>query len=109
MTNNEKAVLLEKLSENQEFLQAFSAVQSKDELQKVFNNFGLEMTREEIDAFVHMIGNSGSDELNVDDLESVSGGVDALTVLGWAWKGIKAVSKTAWNAGKKLANWESNR
>ena len=110
MTNIEKEALLEQLAENQMFIDAFSAVESKADLQKVFMNFGLEMSREEIDAFVVMANQAVSDELNENDLDDVSGGaVDALTVLSWGWKGIKAVAKTAWNAGKALANWESKR
>lgn len=107
MTIEEKTVVLERLSTNNDFLQAITNANSKDELQAVFDEFDLEMNREEIDAFVHMMNASVCDELNAEALDNVSGGVEAVTVLGWMWKGAKAVAKSAWNLGKKFADWES--
>ena len=106
MTNVEKSAVLEQLAENKEFLQAISAAQSKCDIQKACADFGLEMTREEVDALVQMLNDASNNELNEDSLESVSGGVSAGTVFSWAWKGVKKVSKYAWDAGRKLANWE---
>lgn len=107
MMNAEKAVIFENLAQNKEFLQAVAAATGKDELQSIFARFGLELTREEIDGIVKMLNASVGDELGADDLDQVNGGsIEAVTVFEWAWKGIKAVSKTAWNWGRKLAEWE---
>ena len=108
MTNEEKIVLLEKLTDNDAFLADIAKAESKDQLQEVFANYGLELTCEEVDAFVAKLNNETADELNEDALEDVAGGVDAAWVFKTAGKAIKKVAKFCWNAGKKLADWEDN-
>ena len=111
MTNEEKIVLLEKLTDNDAFLADIAKAESKDQLQEVFANYGLELTRDEVDAFVAKLNSTASGELNEDSLDDVAGGVSvtALWVFSTAAKGIKKIAKTCWNAGKKLANWEDGR
>lgn len=108
MMNADKAVALEKLAANKDFLNAVASTNCKDELQKVFHDFDLEMSRDEIDAFILMMEASVSEELSDDVLDQVSGGVSAKDVFGWAWNGAKAVAKTAWSLGKKFADWEKS-
>lgn len=98
----------EALHENPEFVAQMKAADSKEDIQKVFANFGFDFSKEEIDAFVAMVSQMDSeDELTVGDLDNVAGGagVEAITILKWAWTGTKAIAKTCWNAGKAVANW----
>lgn len=108
MNTQNKAALLDQLVENESFLDAVVNAESKQDLQTVFANNGLEMDMDEIDAFVGMVRMHDSDELDEADLINVAGGVGALTVFKWAIKGTKAIAKHAWNLGKKFANWEDS-
>ena len=108
MTLEEKALELEKLTDNEEFLAAYHKVESKNDLQQLFVQQGVELESEEIDAFVSAL-NGNNEELDADARDSVAGGVDPLTVFKWAWNVVKKTGKWAWEKGKQLANWEDNR
>lgn len=110
MTNQEKNVLLEQLAENEAFLSAFAKVESKDQLQELLKNNGLELTCEEVDAFVAKLDEAVGGELNEENLDDVAGGlaITAGTIFTVSYKAIKKVGKVAWKLGKKLANWEDN-
>lgn len=107
MTESEKKLKIEELSKSPAFLEAMKAAESKADIQRVFQENGLELSREEVDAFVVLSEKELSDELDIQELENVAGGVDPLTVLTWAWKGTKAIAKYCWRAGKKFYDWES--
>ncbi len=107
MTETEKRIKMEELAESASFLNAMKDAESKLDIQRIFHENGLDLSREEVDAFVAISEKELSDELNVNELESVAGGVAPLTVLSWAWKGTKAIAKHCWNAGKKFYDWTS--
>ena len=112
MTDTEKREKLEALSDNEAFLEAMKAAEGKEAVQKVFAEHGLDLTREEVDAFVLLAERELSGELSEEDLESIAGGasgVKAEKVFEWAWKATKAIAKWCWNAGRKFANWEASR
>lgn len=108
MNLEEKALALNALTENEEFLNAYRKVESKDELQKLFAQYGVELEREEIDAFVSAL-NGGNEELDEAALDNVAGGVGPATVFKWAWGIVKKTGKWAWEKGRQLANWENSR
>lgn len=108
MTLEEKAIALNKLVENEEFLNAYHKVESKNELQQLFAQYGVELEKEEVDAFVSAL-NGGNEELDENALDNVSGGVDPVTVFKWAWGIVKKTGKWAWEKGRELANWENSR
>ena len=64
MTNEEKIVLLEKLTDNDAFLADIAKAESKDQLQEVFANYGLELTRDEVDAFVAKLNSTAKPMAN---------------------------------------------
>lgn len=102
MNNN---VNLENLFENAEFIEKFQKAESKDDLQKLFKEYGIELSREEIDEFVAELEKFGDNgELNEEELESVAGGITVKKLVGWCWKALKA----GWNAGKKFYEWEQS-
>lgn len=103
MNNQEKSALLVELVNNEEVITKISNAESKEDMQAIFAANGLEMSLAEIDAFIQMMNSEKEGELDEGDLENVAGGVDALWIFSTAWKGIKAVAKGAWNAGKWLA------
>lgn len=107
MTENEKKLKMEELAEAASFLEAMKDAESKEDLQRIFRENGLDLSKEEIDAFAVISEKELADELGVDELESVAGGVDPLTVLTWAYKGTKAIAKYCWKAGKKFYDWQS--
>lgn len=108
MTLEQKALALDKLVENEEFLNAYHSVESKDELQKLFAQYGVELEKEEIDAFVSALKGDEA-ELDEDALDNVAGGVDPVTVFKWAWGIVKKTGKWAFKKGQELANWENSR
>lgn len=108
MTLAEKALALDKLVENAEFMNTYHKVESKDGLQKLFAQYGVALEKEEIDAFVFAL-NSSSEELDENTLDNVAGGVDPMTIFGWAWGIVKKTGKWAWEKGRQLANWENSR
>ena len=64
MTNEEKIALLEKLADNDAFLADIAKAESKDQLQEAFANYDLELTCEEVDAFVAKLNSETAYELN---------------------------------------------
>ena len=111
MTEAEKQKKLEVLSNDPAFLEAMKNVAGKDDIKKVFSEYGLDLTKEEVDAFVFLAEKEISGELSDAELENVAGGAkdyDAMDVFGWAWKGTKAIAKWCWKAGRSFANWEAS-
>lgn len=112
MNDEKKAQLLEELSENSEFLAEMQGITSKQGIQDLFSRYGLELSHEEVDAFVETTY-AALDELDESKLEQVAGGiaweVGAATVFWWAIKGTAKIAKKCWNAGRKFANWEASR
>ena len=108
MNLEEKVQAVNALAENEEFLNAYRKVESKDELQKLFAQYGVALEREEIDAFVSVL-NGGNEELDEAALDNVAGGAGAEDVFKWAWGIVKKTGKWAWEKGRELANWENSR
>lgn len=103
----EKLNKIEALANDEKFIDQMKKASSKEDLQRVFAEFGVDLTREEIDAIAEAIEKMMSDELNENDLENAAGGVSALAILGWAWKGAKAIAKPCFKAGVRFTNWLS--
>lgn len=109
MTMAEKALAMEQLTENEAFLAAYQKVESKGELQQLFAQYGVELEKEEVDAFVDALKGTG-DELDAEALDNVAGGAyGPEDIFGWAWSIVKKTGKWAWNKGRELANWENSR
>lgn len=105
MTNIEKSTKLESLATNESFIEAMKEAENKDDIHRVFATHGLELNEEEMNEILKMISRMlNGEELSDIELESVSGGVSAATVFGWAWKGVKATYKYCIKAGKWLAD-----
>lgn len=100
----EKAEKLQQIIGDEKVLLALSQADSKEAMQKIFRDNGLEMSVEEVDAFITGMNLACSTELDEADLDTVAGGVAPLTVLQWGWTGIKTVAKTCWKAGRWFAN-----
>ena len=103
MNDQLKIQKMNEILEDESLIKVLSEASSKEEMQQIFNDAGLEMSLEEIDAFINLMNTSGG-ELNEAALSSVNGGVDALWIFSTSWKGIKKIAKACWNAGKWLAN-----
>lgn len=104
MNNQERAIKLAEILENAEIMEKISIAESKEVMQNVFSENGLELTMSEVDSFIQMMNSNNSDEISEESLDSVSGGaVDAVWIFSTAYKGVKAVAKTCWNAGKWVA------
>lgn len=107
---NDKQAKYCEILEQESFLQAMRSANTRQDVQNAFAEHGLEMSREEVDAFLMVASNeSGSpDELDAQALEDVSGGsaagVTALWVLSTSAKIAAGIGKACWNAGKWVAN-----
>ena len=94
------------LFEDATFKEKFLQAESKDDLQKLFGEYGVELSREEIDEFVAKLDEfTAGDELSEETLEDVSGG--AITVKKLAQWCVSAF-KAGWAAGKKFYEWEQS-
>ena len=63
------------LLENEAFKAELKNVKGKDDLQKTFAKFGVDLTQEEVDALASQIEMSlSNDELSIEQLEHVAGG-----------------------------------
>ena len=94
------------LLENEAFKAELKNAESKDDLQKTFAKFGVDLTREEVDALASQIEMSlSNDELPIEQLEQVAGG----GLLGDLWGIAKDVWGGCWKKGKQFANWEDGK
>lgn len=112
MKDEELKKKLEELAENEEIISELRQVESKDDLQKTLNKFGIDFSREEIDCFAEGIEKIlSSDEMYENELEQVSGGfaISGFTIISSAISWGKSIWKAAWKLGKKFANWEDRR
>ena len=106
MKNQDKAIKLAGILENAEVMDRVSNAESKDEMKTIFAENGLELTAAEVDGFIRMMNTSNENEISEESLDSVSGGaVDAVWIFSTAYKGVKAVAKTCWNAGRWAAKY----
>ena len=65
-----------KLLENPEFLEKLNAVEDDEQCKKLFADYGVELSSEDIDSMVKESANvSKNGELDVSDLDNVSGGI----------------------------------
>lgn len=74
----DKSVRVNELLVNKDFQQKSQAITTKEEARKLFAEFGVELTTEEVDSVLLQLGAMlsamQSDELSADDLDDVSGG-----------------------------------
>lgn len=69
----------EELAKDQAFLNALADAETPEAMQKLFADHGIELTMDEVNAFIRLAENGKSGELNENDLANVSGGCDPLT------------------------------
>jgi len=108
MNEQEKSQKLIDILNNEAIMTQIANANTKEDMQAVFANNGLDMTMAEVDAFIQLMNSNNEDEISESDLESVSGGAGATVTAIWIFSqaitGIKKVAKTCWNAGKWFAN-----
>ena len=110
MNSEEMKNKLEALVENEAFVADLKQAESKGDLQNVMKKYGIDLTREEVDAFASEIEKILSNEDMEDtDLEKVSGGVDLWSIITFTWSVGKDFWKKCWKWGKQFANWEDGR
>lgn len=97
--------------QNNSFREDLKTANTREEVQSTFSKYGVDLNREEVDEFLRIgLEESKNGEVNISELEEVTGGVGPVTawmILTTSYAIIKDVSKHAWNAGKKFAQWES--
>lgn len=99
-------MLVNNLFEDATFKEKFLQAESKDDLQKLFGEYGVELSREEVDEFVaELEAFNAGDELSEETLEDVSGGgITMKKLAGWC----VAAFKKGWEYGKKFFDWEQS-
>lgn len=109
MTDAEKSKKLEELLNNEGFLQEIGNAESKEAVQKTFGNYGLDLTRDEVDAILEISKVAAEKgELDEKSLTNVSGGWGGAPgwIIGTALNLVKFIWKGAGKLGRELANWE---
>jgi hypothetical protein len=102
----DNAAKIKALEENGAFEQELAKVNTPEEMQALFANYGIEMTLDEIRAMVAeavKMNESEGGELNEEDLDNVAGGVWYVVVGKWALKTV-----ASWAIGKvlsKITGW----
>ena len=101
---------LEKLLGDESFIRELDTAQTREQIQEIYRKHGVELSREEVDAFLAVATSDGA-ELDETALETVAGGAywTAARVFSAAWNVFTWGAKGAWNLGKKFANWEDGR
>ena len=93
------------LLENEAFKTDLKNAESKDDLQKTFAKYGVDLTREEVDVLASQIEMSlSNDELPSEQLEQVAGGG-----LRDFYEVLKEVCSWGWKRGRQFANWEDGK
>lgn len=83
----DKNARINELLMDQDFQKKSLEVTSKEGVQDLFKEFGVDLTEEETDDFLIQLGallSESSDELTEDDLDGVSGGAFSLVLTGAA-------------------------
>ena len=97
--NQEKAMKLEAILKNNEFIQRTANITTVEELQVLISEYGLEMPVEEVVEFCGLVAKEkeridNGGEISPEELEDVSGG-GALFVLGCIGLGVVALGGLA--------------
>lgn len=97
--NQEKALKLEVILKNNEFVAKSANIATAEELQALIAEYGLEMTIEEVVEFCKLVAQEkeridNGGELSPEDLDDVSGG-GVLFVLGCVGLGVTALAGLA--------------
>lgn len=95
----EKAMKLEGILKNSEFVNKSASIKTAEELQTLIAEYGLEMTVEEVVEFCKLVAKEkdcieNGGELSLEDLDDVSGG-GALFILGCVALGVTALAGLA--------------
>lgn len=105
MNVQEKSDKLAEILQNEDVMTKIANSNTKEEMQSIFFNNGLEMTIEEIDVFIKFMNSDEAGEVSECELDSVSGGSFTVAwIFSQACTGIKKVAKPCWNAGRWFAN-----
>lgn len=101
MTEAERIMKLGEILQNEAVVQQLSCADTKKAIQAVFASNGLQMSIDEVEAFVRAMKLSCSVELDETDLELATGGtVNVLCVFSMAFKGISNNRKVVWDANR---------
>ena len=105
MNAQEKSQKLAEILNDEAIMTQIANANTKEDMQAVFANNGLDMTMAEVDAFIQLMNSNNEGEVSESDLDSVSGGaIDCVWIFSQAITGVKKIAKTCWNAGKWFAN-----
>ncbi len=98
MTEAERIMKLGEILRDEAVAQQLSRVKNKKDIQSLFADSGLQMSMEEVEAFVRAMKLSCAEELDETDLELATGGsAVVLCVLNKAFMGITNTEKHLWN------------
>lgn len=103
MNEHDKTVKLTEILNNLEIMKMISNAETKEKMQEIFAENGLDMSISEIDAFIQFMNSDDEGEISENELEGVTGGVDAVWIFTTAWGATKKIAKTCWNAGRWFA------
>ena len=92
---------MNELMQNEEFLKALAASDTKEEFQMLFAEQGVELTMEEIDNILQTVtAGRGDGELDDALLDGVNGGIAVTTCCIWLLRG--AVTSAICSAGRLI-------
>jgi len=86
---------LKEIASQEDIVSKITEAKTREDIQKILNDCGLEMTLEELDALFASIDLSAGNELSEDELDNVDGGgalslaYAALKIAATKWKPIK--------------------
>lgn len=105
MNTQEKSQKLIDILNDEAIMTKIANANTKEDMQAMFANNGLDMTIAEVDAFIQLMNSNTEAEVFESDLDSVSGGVvDCVWIFSQAITGVKKVARHCWKAGKWFAN-----
>lgn len=102
MSREEK---IAELLNSENFISKLDSIHSYEELAEEFGNNGVDISADEVEALSKdLVVLSKTGELDLEQLDSVSGGVTVGQTAKLCWTGWKA----GWSAGKKFSDWMYN-
>lgn len=104
MTTTEMNNKLSELCNNEAFIKRMSDAESKEDVRKIFSEFGLDLTEDEVTAMLYIAANEG-EEVTLEKLECVAGGVGGWEIFVTSISLVKEIAKKSWDFGRKCAKW----
>ena len=102
MSVNEK---IAELLNDESFMNGLDNIHSMEEFREAFSAHGVELTVEEVKELAKSLVIVSKDgELNAEQLENVSGGLNIFKVVSDLWN----AAKKGWSYGQKFCDWMYN-